>query len=114
MTKTKKQLALLGALLLGFTAYMWYEAVTEPRSAPQRVALDKGAMCRAAIPMQVRFKEPASIRFDATRLTTHKDGGTHVSVELGARNGFGGYSLMACGCDILKDDSVHVTCSQLR
>lgn len=100
MTKTGKQLALLGALIIGFTAYMWHEAANEPRSTKQPVKLDQAAMCRAALPMKVSFKDPASIQIAAMEPQRFKDGSTVYHMDVLAKNSFGGTTLTRCQCAV--------------
>jgi hypothetical protein len=110
MTKTKKQLLFLGAILTAFPLYLM--VTEEPAGSSPQTAVDPGALCRAAIMMRVQFKDPASVRFDSTRVNQRPAGDAYVSVRLGARNSFGGYSVMGCGCDLLTNGEVHVKCCQ--
>jgi hypothetical protein len=111
----KRLLKLLVGAIAVFVGLVVLLAVVDPQpnnSSAAPVALDPGALCRAAIQMRVQFKDPASVRIDSTRVNQRPAGDAYVSVSLGARNSFGGYSLMECGCDLLTNGEVHVKCSQ--
>ncbi|MEN9316069.1 MAG: hypothetical protein RIS35_2462 [Pseudomonadota bacterium] len=84
----------------------------EPSEPPAPLAPDHAAMCKAAVPMKYQFKDPSSIRFDSVAKVNTTDGGILYAMTIGAKNSFGGYVLMHCSCDILRDQSVHITCSQ--
>ena len=111
----KRLLKLLVGAIAVFVCAAALLAIIDPQpntSSATPVSLDPGALCRAAIQMRVQFKDPASVRFDSTSVNRRDEGAAYVSVRLGARNSFGGYSLMACGCDLLTNGEVHVNCSQ--
>jgi hypothetical protein len=91
------------AVFVGAAALL---AIVDPQprqSAAHPVALNKAAICKAAVPMHLRLKDPASLRFDSVVETKFRDGSSMYDVNFGAKNSFGGYVLASCQCSVAAD-----------
>ena len=97
-------IAVLAGLML--VIFIFGQGTPAPPAPP-----DNAAICKATVLAKNQFKDPSSVRFDYVKKANTTDGGIYYSLGVSAKNSFGGYAQMNCGCTILKDASVHLTCT---